>query len=225
MSVSNSSIDPSFIFVGAEKPQVLKTTDTHFGNFPSISTPTFPIDSSSSSSAPSQLVTDHATSPVRLSLSCLEPTSPDQPLFRRPRLCRRLQFVIPSTTGLVVKLAEFALTNFVDMVWPCVTSVVSTSRSYIRCVVFALHYHTTLNSPIQSPFPHNLGGRRTRRSVPFLSFIYSKICISWHYHISHLSNLLAILLLLTQYGLTASSHCARTSGHATPLVRRTSMDA
>ena len=152
MSVSNSSIDPSFIFVGAEKPQVLKTTDTHFGNFPSISTPTFPIDSSSSSSAPSQLVTDHATSPVRLSLSCLEPTSPDQPLFRRPRLCRRLQFVIPSTTGLVVKLAEFALTNFVDMVWPCVTSVVSTSRSYIRCVVFALYCHTLLTLPYKARF-------------------------------------------------------------------------
>ena len=37
--------------------------------------------------------------------------------------------------------------------------------SLIRCVVFALHAHTLLN-PI-SPFPHNLGDRRTRRPVRY----------------------------------------------------------
>ena len=145
MSVSNSSIDPSVIFVAAEKPQVLKTTDTHFGTFRRAFRP---IGTSIGTLA----VRDHTTSPVHLSPSCLEPALPDQPPFRRPRLCRRLQFVIRPTTGLVVKLAEFALTIFVDMVWPRVTSAVSTSRSYIRCVVFALHCHTLLTLQYKARF-------------------------------------------------------------------------
>ena len=161
MSVSNSSIDPSVIFVAAEKPQVLKTTDTHFGTFRRAFRP---IGTSIGTLA----VRDHTTSPVHLSPSCLEPALPDQPPFRRPRLCRRLQFVIRPTTGLVVKLAEFALTIFVDMVWPRVTSAVSTSRSYIQCVIFLFESTHSLNYALQSPFSRHLGGPQIRRPGRFL---------------------------------------------------------
>ena len=148
MSVSNSSIDPSFIFVGAEKPQVLKTTDTHFGTFLRAFRS---IDSNSSSLAPSQFVT-MPLHRFHLSPSCLEPTSPDQPPFRGPAYVVGSSSSYAQQTGLVVKLAEFALTNFVDMVWPCVTSAVSTSRSYVRCVVFALHCHTLLTLLYEDSF-------------------------------------------------------------------------
>ena len=48
------------------------------------------------------------------------------------------------------------------------TRAASVLGPHIRCVVFALSYSHALTSPIQSFFPHHLGGRRTQKTRTLL---------------------------------------------------------
>ena len=135
MSESNSSIDSSFIFVGAEQSQVLPPsrppTVTSDATFPSsISTPTSPIDSNSSSVGTLE-VRDQCHFAFH---SRLEPTL-SQPITLPPTLRISLAPARHTpTTGLVVRLAEYAPREGISSTGmaACVTSEVSTSRGIAR---------------------------------------------------------------------------------------------
>ena len=109
MTESNSSIDSSFIFVGAEQSQVMPpsrpptvTSDATFSS--SMSTPTSPIDSNSSSGGTLEVRDQcHFTFHSRL-----EPTL-SQPITLLPTLRIALAPAHHTPTiGLVVRLAEDA---------------------------------------------------------------------------------------------------------------------